>query len=116
MDDLKRFKIEEQKRKAAEKWEDFKAKCRCTWENHKEEIIFLGPVVVGAATGLARAGARAYSTASENRHRDRETYDPRTGQYYTLKRKMSNSQKLELERRMSNGERKGDILRSMRLI
>ena len=116
MDDLTRFKVEEKKRKLKEKFEDFKAWCSCTWANHKEEIVILGPVVLGAATGLAKAGSRAYQTHSDNKHRDRETYDPRTGQYYTLKRKMSNNQKLELERRMSNGERKGDILRSMNLI
>ena len=116
MDDLTRFKIEEKKRKAKEKMEDLKAKASCLWANHKEEIIVLTPIVVGGASSLIKSGVRAYQTKSENRHRDLETYDPRSGQYFTLKRKMSNAQKLELERRMANGERKGDILRSMRLI
>ena len=116
MDDLKRFKLEEQKRKFKEKAEDAKAKISCFWANNKDAIVVMTPFVATGVAGLAKAGASIYRTKSENFHRDREVYDPRSGDYYTLKRKMTNQQKLELERRMARGERKGDILRSMKLI
>ena len=114
--DIDDFKKEEKKRKVKEWCEDKKAKIGCFLASHKQEILYIAPAAFLGGTSLVKTGVSAYRTHSENKHRNLETYDPRLGDYYKLKHKMSNSQKLELDRRMRNGESKGDILRSMRLI
>ena len=51
-----------------------------------------------------------------NDRRELDKYDPRTGEHWILRRKMRKGEQLELERRYANGESKGEILRSMRLL
>ena len=46
----------------------------------------------------------------------KDIFDPRTGDHWFTKRPLTAKEKLELERRYDNGERKGQILDDMGLL
>ena len=117
------------------KFEEFRGKVKTRW------LILMDKVHIGkkavctfvkenpneAASVACSLGFLACGTAygAVQKHRkekqeyiDRETrqYDPVSGQYYYTKRPLKNKEKLELDRRMAQGERKGAILDDMRLL
>lgn len=85
-------------------------------EDNKELSIAL--VSVGIPT-VAKVTKSAVSYAKQKRE-DNEVrmrvWDPSTGRYWYLKHPMSTAKQLEFEKRWRDGEPRGEILRSMRLI
>ena len=108
--------IELRKLKAKYKCQEVKNKLIMTWENNKAEIIILAPLVIGGVKAVARTANHAIDAKREQVHRDRHIYDHSSGQYFETKRKLTSAERLELERRLAAGERKGQILRSMGLL
>ncbi len=98
------------------KLEELKYKAVNTWQNNKAEIIVLAPIVYGGVKAVSRTAGRAIEAKSLKDHRDRHIYDHSTGQYYETRRKLTSNERLELERRLADGEKKGAILRSMGLL
>lgn len=98
------------------KWGLTKEKAAEIWDKYKWEIITFGPIVIGAIIKGADSFSRMQKTKSEENHRRYDIYDHSTGQYYHLKRPMTTQEQLELERRLGEGEKKGQILRDMGLI
>lgn len=102
-----------------------KAKCwvknritdiRCFWADNKETIVTLVPVVVGGVTVLARVIGKQARINQERDLKELYVWDPKLGMYYQLRKKMTNAQRLELDRRKEQGESIGNILASMKVL
>ena len=105
------------------KWEKTKAwvknRCidiQCFWDENKQEIVTLTPVVIGGFTVMVRVFTKHHTVNAEKRLKELFIYDPKLGKYWELKKKLSAAQSLELERRRSYGEGMGEILASMRVL
>jgi len=96
--------------KAEKAWNGVKEFC----EDHPFEAIGLASVAIPGILRLGNSIVRGSIEKREDKRRELDEYDPRTGEHWFLRSKLSTNQKLELERRYRNGEPKGEILRSMR--
>ena len=97
-----------------------KANKALDWIVKNKELSF--PLIgasVGAAVKISHEINRGRTIRNEERaERDKayRTYDPSLGDYYYLKRPMRTSEKLEVDRRVQNGERKGTVLADLGLL
>ena len=82
---------------------------------HPVESIAVATTVIGVTGKAVASGNRKRADKIEEKRRDRDCYDPRTGEHYIARRKLTNDERLELERRYKDGESKGEILRDMGL-
>lgn len=98
------------------KWGLTKEKAAYIWDNYRYEILTFGPGVIAGIIWVVKYAAKEHQNKTNEDHRKRDIYDHSTGQWYHCKREMTNQEKLELERRLSEGEKKGQILRDMGLI
>ena len=89
---------------------------RCFWPENKEAIVTLTPVVVGGVTVLARVIGKHNRLVQETKLKELYVWDPKLGMYYQLRKKMTNEQRLELDRRKNAGESIGNILASMKVL
>lgn len=112
MVDIKEFKREQKTREIKEGIKRGFAK-GCMWiSDNKEIVMFAVPIVAGTICKTTKV----IRNKQEMDARNRREWDPRTGQWWTLKRTLNSYQKLELEERYNNGESKGAILSSMGLL
>lgn len=112
MVDIKEFKREQKKREIKESIKRGIAKTEMWISDNKEVLMFTVPIVAGAIVKTTKV----IRNKQEMDARNRREWDPRTGQWWTLKRTLNSYQKLELEERYNNGESKGAILSSMGLL
>ena len=110
--------------KVKAKVEIFKEKARSIKEaalvwgkEHPEEAAGLVCSVIFVGGGsLIKAAGEAKRKRDDYVDRECRQWDPQTGQYYYTRRPLKNREKLELESRMAQGERKGEILKDMRVL
>ena len=114
--DINEFKREAKIRKIKAKVEEIKNKAVDFVADHPTEALALGTTLIGSAVGLARRADRKKDLREQQRLREEYIYDRSLGSYWKTRRKLSNSEKLEIERRRRQGESLGEILRSMRLL
>lgn len=114
--DIDDFKKEAKIRKLKAKVEEIKNKAVDLITEHPTEALALGTTLIGSAVGLARRADRKKDLREQQRLREEYIYDRSLGSYWKTRRKLSNSEKLEIERRRRQGESLGEILRSMRLL
>lgn len=86
------------------------------WNEHKEEILVLGPVAIVSAEKLIRNARRSRNLKEEKHLKEDYVYDRSRGCYIELRRKLTNRELLELDRRKRNGESLIEILSSMRVL
>ena len=91
-------------------------KGKCFWDENKEPIIALTPVVIGGITFLVKTISKHARINAEKDLKELYIYDPKLRLYWQLKRKLTTAQHLELERRKAEGESMGNILASMRVL
>lgn len=108
----KQIKREEFKRKAKEKANKFVASSKTFWDNNKEVIVVLTPIIF-SGIGMMNKSARRREEKREEERRERRVYDPSMGDWWDLKKPLTNTERLELEKRVANGELRGDVLRDM---
>ena len=109
---IDKFKWEARKRQAKEKLNEAWQFCK----NHPAESFALATTAAGGLFGLAKRADRNRAIKQEQDLKDRYVWDASLGQWWTMRRKPTTGQKLEIERRKKNGESMGDILSSMRLL
>lgn len=114
--DINEFKKEAKIRKLKAKVEEIKNKAVDLITEHPTEALALATTLIGSAVGLARRADRKKDLREQQRLRDEYIYDRSLGSYWRTRRKMTNSEKLEVERRRRGGESLGEILRDMRLL
>lgn len=93
-----------------------KTDVECFWAENKEAIVTLTPVVVGGLTLVGKAIGKHNAIKAEQMLKDRKIYDPRMGHYYTMRKKPTDWQWTEIDRRFRSGEGYGDILKDMGLL
>ena len=86
-----------------------------TWlKDNREELVKFTPFVLGAI-GLVKS-VKPTATQTERQRIDHTYYDPRTGLHWQLRRPLTNTERMELERRRRLGEDAGSILADMRVL
>lgn len=91
-------------------------KAKWLWDNHSKEIVVLVPVAVATAEKLIRGVRRSHNLKEEKYLKENYVYDRSRGCYIELRRKLTNRELLELDRRKKNGESLIEILASMRVM
>lgn len=79
-----------------------------------EEVIHTTPAIV-AITGAVKSANRK-AIAIDKKSKEYYCYDRSVGNYWELKRKLSNSEWLVINQRKSCGEKLADILADMNLL
>lgn len=85
----------------------------CWWDEHGETVVALTPVVVTGGTIIAKVIGKRVNLQKEQTLKDRFVYDTSLGHYWELKKKLTNSQWVEIENRRRAGESLGNILAQM---
>ena len=104
------------------KWEfrnwldDTKEKLKRFWDENRDYIVILVPVVVATGEKAIKSIASNHRLVEERNLKERFIYDMSLKCYYELKRKPTPKEYLEIDRRKKNGESLGVILDSMRLL
>lgn len=114
--DIDDFKREARIRKFKQKIEEAVDKYKDLVAEHPAESMALVTAAFGSLIGLARRYDRKKDLREQQRLRDEYIYDRSLGSYWRTRRKMTNGEKLEVERRRRQGESLGEILRDMRLL
>lgn len=83
--------------------------------NNQESIMFFTPVVIGAFTTVTTVVGKNLKRRREEKEKNL-FYDRSLGRYWTLKRKLNNSELLEIDKRKSNGERLANILENLKVL
>ena len=102
------MKIDNFKRKVKEK----ATKVKDFVIENKRTIVVATPIAIAAFSEINKAANR-HERAKEERRRDSRVYDPSLGYWWDLKKPLTNNERLEMEARIANGEKRGDILRDM---
>lgn len=107
-------------RTCKEKWRDFKGRCKQKWEDfkwwvydHRQLVAAVLSVLIPVAVSGAKEIHKERRKDADMREKQTRIYDPVQGQYFFLKKPLNKTQKLEFERRKTNGEPTGKILTSM---
>lgn len=87
-----------------------------TVQEHPMETIALLTATIPGVLSCINSTIRVSQANKERRYDMRHEYDNRTGEHWYARKNVTTNQKLEIERRYKNGESKGEILRSMRLL
>lgn len=99
------------KQKLKNTYEKTKQRCGACLEwcvDHPTLAVAIGSAICGGAR-------KAYKIHTERKHAT-TIYDPRNGMYVTIKRPLSTSQKIELDRRRTDGESIVKVLSDMRML
>lgn len=84
--------------------------------DHKEIVIPLVPAIIGGITTTVKVVGRRANLNKEKSLKDLYCYDNSLGHYWALRRKLSNKEWLEIDRRKKNGERLADILAELKVL
>lgn len=98
-----------------QKIESAKAKCKAAgnWiAAHPAEAV----AIAGAAVGIARKTSNAYCAHREDVRRTKEYWDPRSGSYAKISRKLKPAEQVRVAERYSNGESYKQIFWDMGLL
>nr|DAQ18455.1 MAG TPA: hypothetical protein [Caudoviricetes sp.] len=107
-----------------------KKAARSASKNIKTGVKYLGDhpefaygVALPAAAFAGRATYQAIKKHNRNKRQDKQEkakrtriYDRSSGNYWHLKKELTNKQWLEVNKRKKSGEKTGDILRSMKVL
>ena len=87
------------------------------WVNANKEMIFLiGPAVIGGGTALVKGVNRQIKLNKEKNLKELYCYDRSLGHYWKLRRELTNSEWIEIDKRKKNGERLADILDELKVL
>lgn len=114
--DIDDFKREARIRKFKQKIEEAVDKYKDLVAEHPAESMALVTAAFGSLIGLARRYDRKKDLREQQRLREEYIYDRSIGDYWHTRRKLTNGDKLEIERRRRGGESLGDILNDMGLL
>lgn len=112
---FKDFKKDAFKKKVKDTYDAGKAKVASGIQwcfDHPMEAIGLASITAP----LIAKGVKYKTVKTEERRRETEFYDPRTGMYAKAKRPLTSREKVKAEERYRNGENWSHILDDMRLL
>jgi len=97
------------------KWIVKQVKEVAKWCVDNPEVITVGSTIIGGAN-WAITKFRKSKIEREQQYQRTHIYDHSIGHHWTLKRELTSYEMWELDRRKADGERLGDILKSMRVL
>ena len=84
--------------------------------NNREVILVCGPVVIGAVTTIVKVVIKHVNLKKQNDVKDLYCYDRSLGHYWCLRRRLSNKEWVEIDKRKKNGERLADIFSELKVL
>lgn len=99
-----------------------KYKCQKTWwwiKANPEEAALIGTIAtaaIGGAVKVSKGLVRTHNLNKEAYNKERYVYDHSLGAYLKTKRKLTNNDIIEINRRMATGKRKSEVLSEMGLL
>lgn len=105
----KKFSIKETCAKAKEKAGQIWTACK----ENKEAVIAVGSVVIPATVEIGKTIVKGRNRRNDERRRKLEMWDPVEGHWWPLRRQLTSAEYLEVERRVKNGESRGEVLDDM---
>ena len=110
------FKKEAKKREFRQKISTIRYKIEDWFDRNKEAVLTLTPVVIGGVTTVVKVVGKRVNIGKAKEVKELYCYDRSLGHYWRLRRELSNSEWLEIDRRKKKGERLADILAEMRVL
>lgn len=108
------------KRSKMEQWKSWvlgKLRSAGNWVYwNKESICLYGPMAVGMFTACIKAISKHAALRKEENLKDLYCYDRSLGHYWKLRRELTNSEWVEIDKRKKNGERLADILSELKVL
>lgn len=83
---------------------------------NKEMLLTFGPLAIGAFTAATKVVTKLANLHKEEKIKNSYCYDRKLGHYWRLRRELTNTEWLEIDRRMKNGERLADILNELKVL
>lgn len=90
--------------------------CKRFYQYHREEVLLFGPVLIAGGWKIIHNINKERLLNKQEALKEEYCYDNRLGHYWALRRKLSNDEWLEVERRKAAGENLGDILESLKVL
>lgn len=110
------FEKELKKRQRKEAFQRKKKEVMDWVNNNRELVVLFGPALIGGATASIKAVNRHVKLHKEKDLKELYCYDNSLGHYWELRRKLTNSEWVEIDRRKRNGERLADILDEFKVL
>lgn len=87
------------------------------WINrNKEVIIVLAPVVIGGVATVVKVVGKQINLHKQEAVKNLYCYDRSLGHYWALRRELTNTEWLAIDKRKKNGERLSDILAELKVL
>ena len=93
-----------------------KVDAQCWWEENKDDVIALTPVVIGGLTVAFKFGSKMVSAHKAKYMREHAIWDPKAMHWWIMKKKPTSWQWSEIDRRKNAGESMESILRSLGML
>lgn len=110
------FQKEAKRRQRKEKIQNGVDKAKNWISNNKETVLVLGPAILGVVTTATKAVSKQVSQRNEKNLKENYCYDRSLGHYWKLRRELTNSEWVEIDKRKQNGERLADILDELKVL
>lgn len=104
------------KRKVKHAAEEAKLKVKAFYEvcsQNKEATLAVASILIPGTIEVVKMGQKRKARKDKKRDDDLRVWDPVEGHHWYLRRKLTNSEFLEMERRVRNGEDRGQVLYDM---
>lgn len=112
--------IDFKKRDKHQQWaEAFRSKLydiKFWFDENRELVMFFGPVTIGAGTAIVKAVSKRSKLKKETDLKELYCYDRSLGHYWKLRRELTNSEWVAIDKRKKNGERLADILSELKVL
>lgn len=110
------FEKEMKRRERKEEWNRKKTEAWNWVRDNKELIILFGPALIGGATAGIKAVNKHVKLNKEKNLKELYCWDASLGHYWKLRRELTNSEWVEIDKRKRNGERLADILDGFKVL
>ena len=113
------FKKEQKRRERKEWWNDKLEGTRNFFYNNKELIFFATPIAIGLVGGVAKGAGlliKRSNLRKAEQIKNHYCYDRSLGHYWALRRELTNSEWVEIDKRKRSGERLADILDELKVL
>ena len=99
-----------------QKFEEAKRKVFGWCDRNKEWLIPLVPLVIGGGVATVKIAGKHANLNKEKNVKELFCYDRSLGHYWALKRRLTNAEWIDIDKRKAAGERLADILDELKVL